>query len=93
MTCCPHCGAPADWATSNLPIEHLELRTARARNVLKRARINTVGHLLQLTPDDLLDIRKFGVTSLTDVVMALEQLGLELPRESATATPSTHFPT
>ena len=85
MTCCPHCGAPADWAISSLPIEHLDLRTARALNGLKRARIRTVGQLLRLTPDDLLDIRKFGTTSLADVVMALDQLGLELPRKRASA--------
>jgi hypothetical protein len=64
----------------SVPIEQLDLRTARAYNLLKRARINTVGHLLQLTPADLLEIRKFGVTSLADVVQALDQLGLELPR-------------
>ena len=67
----------------SVPIEQLDLRTARAYNLLKRARINTVGHLLQLTPADLLEIRKFGVTSLADVVQALEQLGLELPREAS----------
>jgi len=64
----------------SVPIEQLDLRTTRAYNLLKRARINTVGHLLQLTPADLLEIRKFGVTSLVDVVEALDQLGLELPR-------------
>jgi DNA-directed RNA polymerase alpha subunit len=69
----------------SVPIEQLDLRTARAYNLLKRARINTVGHLMQLTPTDLLDIRKFGVTSLTDVVEALERLGLELPRERVSA--------
>ena len=69
----------------SVPIEQLDLRTARAYNLLKRARINTVGHLLQLTPADLLEIRKFGVTSLADVVQALDQLGLELPRERRSA--------
>jgi len=69
----------------SVPIEQLGLRTARAYNLLKRARINTVGQLLQLTPADLLEIRKFGVTSLADVVEALDQLGLELPRERRSA--------
>ena len=44
-----------------------------------------MGHLLRHTPDDLLEIRKFGTTSLADVVMALDQLGLELPRERESA--------
>jgi DNA-directed RNA polymerase alpha subunit len=68
-----------------VPIEQLGLRTARAYHLLKRAKINTVGHLLRLTPDDLLEIRKFGTCSLADVVEALDQLGLELPRERANA--------
>jgi hypothetical protein len=69
----------------SVPIEQLDLRTARAYHLLKRAKINTVGHLLRHTPDDLLEIRKFGTTSLADVEMALDQLGLELPRKRASA--------
>jgi DNA-directed RNA polymerase subunit alpha len=60
-----------------MPIKELGL-PARAYNGLKRARINTVGDLLELTPDDLLDIREFGATSLDYVVRALDRLGLEL---------------
>ena len=68
-----------------MPIEQLDLRTVRAFNGLKRAGVHTVGHLLTLTPTDLLEIRRFGATSLADVEMALDQLGLELPRERASA--------
>jgi hypothetical protein len=67
----------------SVPIEQLDLRTARAYNLLKRARINTVGHLLTLTPADLMEIRRFGAASLADVVMALDQLGLELRDSSS----------
>ena len=63
--------------TASMPIKELGL-PARAYNGLKRARINTVGDLLELTPDDLLDIREFGATSLDYVVRALDRLGLEL---------------
>ena len=70
---------------ASVPIEQLDLRTVRAFNGLKRAGVHTVGHLLTLTPTDLLEIRRFGATSLADVVMALEQLGLELPRERESA--------
>jgi hypothetical protein len=82
-----HKASPELSATldDSVPIEQLDLCTARAYHLLKRAKINTVGHLLRHTPDDLLEIRKFGVTSLADVVMALDQLGLELPRERASA--------
>jgi len=70
-------------AVASVPIERLDLRTVRAYNTLKRAGVSTVDHLLNLTPADLLRIKRFGVTSLADVVGALEQLGLELPREAS----------
>jgi DNA-directed RNA polymerase subunit alpha len=68
---------------ASVPIERLDLRTVRAYNTLKRAGVSTVDHLLNLTPADLLRIKRFGVTSLADVVEALERLGLELPREAS----------
>ena len=67
-----------------VPIEQLDL-TVRAFNGLKRAGVHTLGHLLTLTPTDLMEIRRFGATSLADVEMALDQLGLELPRERESA--------
>ena len=70
---------------ASVPIEQLDLRTVRAFNGLKRAGVHTVGHLLTLTPTDLMEIRRFGATSLADVEMALDQLGLELPRERESA--------
>ena len=70
-------------AVASVPIERLDLRTVRAYNTLKRAGVHTVDHLLNLTPADLLRIKRFGVTSLADVVGALDQLGLELPREAS----------
>jgi len=70
-------------AVASVPIEQLDLRTVRAYNTLKRAGVSTVDHLLNLTPADLLRIKRFGVTSLADVVEALERLGLELPREAS----------
>ena len=70
-------------AVASVPIERLDLRTVRAYNTLKRAGVHTVEHLLNLTPADLLRIKRFGVTSLADVVEALERLGLELPREAS----------
>jgi DNA-directed RNA polymerase alpha subunit len=78
--------APASATTITLlPIEQLNLGTTRAYHLLKRARITTVGHLLQHTPADLLSLRMFGTTSLADVVGALGELGLELPRERVSA--------
>jgi DNA-directed RNA polymerase subunit alpha len=70
-------------AVASVPIEQLGLRAGRAYNTLKRAGVYTVDHLLNLTPAELLRIKRFGVTSLADVVEALERLGLELPREAS----------
>jgi len=69
----------------SVPIERLDLRTVRSYNTLKRAGVHTVSQLLNLTPADLLRIKRFGITSLADVVGALERLGLELPREKESA--------
>jgi DNA-directed RNA polymerase alpha subunit len=72
-------------AVASVPIERLDLRTVRSYNTLKRAGVHTVSQLLNLTPADLLRIKRFGITSLDDVVGALERLGLELPRERESA--------
>lgn len=74
--------APEPTAVS-VPIEQLDLRTVCAYNALKRAGVSTVDHLLNLTPADLLRIKRFGAASLADVVEALERRGLELPREAS----------
>ena len=45
-----------------LPIEELDL-SERPRNCLKRARVDTIGQLVQKTEDDLLAITNFGSKS------------------------------
>lgn len=64
----------------DLLIEDLDL-SERPRNCLKRAMVNTIGELLQKTPDDLLAITNFGQKSLDEVVQRLDERGLTL-RES-----------
>ncbi|MGH9171364.1 MAG: DNA-directed RNA polymerase subunit alpha [Acidimicrobiales bacterium] len=61
----------------DLPIEDLEL-SERPRNCLKRAQINTVGELIQRTPEDLLSITNFGQKSLDEVLVRLDERGLAL---------------
>jgi len=60
-----------------LPIEELEL-SERPRNCLKRARVDTIGQLVQKTEDDLLAITNFGSKSLEEVVQKLDERGLSL---------------
>ena len=61
----------------DLPIEDLDL-SERPRNCLKRAQVNTVGELIQRTPDELLAITNFGQKSLDEVLVRLDERGLSL---------------
>ena len=60
-----------------LAIEELEL-SERPRNCLKRARVDTIGQLVQKTEDDLLAITNFGSKSLDEVLQKLDERGLAL---------------
>ena len=60
-----------------LPIEELDL-SERPRNCLKRARVDTIGQLVQKPEDDLLAITNFGSKSLEEVLQKLDERGLSL---------------
>ena len=60
-----------------LAIEELDL-SERPRNCLKRARVDTIGQLVQKTEDDLLAITNFGSKSLEEVIQKLDERGLSL---------------
>ncbi|HWD24183.1 MAG TPA: DNA-directed RNA polymerase subunit alpha [Acidimicrobiales bacterium] len=59
------------------PIEDLDL-SERPRNCLKRAQVNTIGELIQRTPEELLAITNFGQKSLDEVIERLDERGLAL---------------
>ena len=61
----------------NAPIEDLDL-SERARNPLRRSRIDTIGDLIGKTEDDLLYITNFGEVSLAEVKAKLAELELSL---------------
>jgi len=61
----------------DLAIEDLDL-SERPRNCLKRAQVNTIGELVERTPDDLLAITNFGQKSLDEVIQRLDERGLAL---------------
>jgi len=69
--------APSGSPDLELPIEDLDL-TERPRNCLKRARVDTIGQLVQKTEDDLLAITNFGSKSLEEVLQKLDERGLAL---------------
>src|SRR5688572_3256798 len=70
-------GSSAGSPDLDLPIEDLDL-SERPRNCLKRAQVNTIGELLEKTPDDLLAITNFGQKSLDEVIQKLDERGLSL---------------
>ena len=66
-----------DGKHSSISIEELEL-SVRAYNCLKRANINSLGELLKLSYDDLMNIKNFGKKSADEVIERLKQFGLGL---------------
>lgn len=64
----------------NMPISMLDL-SVRASNCLESARIDTVGHLVSHTEQELLKLRAFGRTSLREVKRKLQEINLDLGME------------
>jgi DNA-directed RNA polymerase subunit alpha len=63
---------------SNIAIEELQL-SVRAYNCLKKAQINTVGDLLQYSPEKLQELKNFGRKSAEEVFSTLKnKLGIIL---------------
>ena len=69
-------GGAADSTSPDLElaIEELDL-SERPRNCLKRARVDTIGQLVQKTEDDLLAITNFGSKSLEEVIAEARRAG------------------
>jgi DNA-directed RNA polymerase subunit alpha len=63
-----------------MPISELEL-SVRSANCLKEANIKTIGELVQLTEQELLQHRNFGKKSLNELVEILKSMGLSFGME------------
>jgi DNA-directed RNA polymerase subunit alpha len=61
----------------NMSLAELKL-SVRASNCLESEGINFVRDLVQMTEDQLLEVRNFGDTTLTEVTARLTELGLRL---------------
>jgi DNA-directed RNA polymerase subunit alpha len=66
-----------EQAVLGKPVSDLNL-SVRARKCMNKLSITTLGELIQRTPDELLEIKNFGQTSLSEVREKLEQYGLKL---------------
>jgi len=60
-----------------MPVQELAL-SVRANNCLESERIFTVGDLVARSTDDLLSLRNFGKTTLTEIRAKLAEIGLTL---------------
>lgn len=58
------------------PIEELEF-TARTFICLKREEVDTVGQLVAMSEEELLDIRNLGMTSIEEIRSKLAGYGYE----------------
>lgn len=73
-------GGPADVALDHklgMSIAELKL-SVRAANCLESENVHTIRDLVQRTEDQLLEIRNFGDTTLTEIKEKLKQMGLHL---------------
>jgi DNA-directed RNA polymerase subunit alpha len=61
----------------NMPVSELHL-SVRANNCLEHEQIMTVRDLVQRTEDQLLEVRNFGETTLSEVIEKLREMGLHL---------------
>lgn len=64
----------------DMTIEEIDL-TVRSYNSLKRAGINNLGELTQMTESDMMKVRNLGRKSLEEVKAKLASLGLSLKKE------------
>jgi DNA-directed RNA polymerase subunit alpha len=69
--------SPQQQALLNRPVADLNL-SVRARKCMSRLGITTLGELILRNPDELLESKNFGVTSLNEVRAKLSDLGLRL---------------
>lgn len=69
--------SPEEQAMMNKLVGDLNL-SVRSRKCMARLNIQTIGQLVQRTPDELLSSRNFGVTSLNEIRQKLGEVGIRL---------------
>ena len=81
----PSAADPALESKLSMSLAELKL-SVRAGNCLESEQINTVRDLVQLSEDELLEVRNFGETTLHEVREKLDELGLRLGMRIASPT-------
>jgi DNA-directed RNA polymerase subunit alpha len=75
----PLYGGDMELRAPDVRIEELDF-SVRTYNCLKKANVLTIGELIQISEQDLMNIRNFGRKSLNEVKDKLSQLGLSLKK-------------
>lgn len=73
-------------AHANKPVSEMEL-SVRSRKALQRLGVGTVGELAMRSEAELLSIKNFGQTSLTEIKQQLARFGLSLRKPGAELRP------
>ena len=60
-----------------MPVADLEL-SVRARNCMERLNLRTIGELVQKSEQELMSVKNFGQTSLSEIKQRLASQGLTL---------------
>lgn len=87
-----HAGGPDSALDGKLNMSLSELNlSVRAGNCLESENIMTVRDLVTRSEDQLLEVRNFGETTLTEVQQKLRELGLHLGMRVAIAAPAPTY--
>ncbi len=68
---------PVEDERLSRPVAELDL-SVRASNCLEAEHIDTIGDLVAMSPDELMNIKNFGRTSLKEIQARLAEIGLSL---------------
>lgn len=73
-------GISVPSSLSSVTVEDLRLST-RTQNSLRRGNLATVGHVLEKSGQELLELRNFGEQSLSELVQRLREMGVAIPED------------
>ena len=73
-------GLNVPTSLSSINVEDLRLST-RTQNSLRRGNLATVGHVLEKSAQELLELRNFGEQSLNELIQRLRDMGVAIPED------------
>ena len=74
-------GLNVPLSLASVTVEDLRLST-RTQNSLRRGSLATVGHVLEKSAQELLELRNFGEQSLSELIDRLREIGVNVPDDN-----------